>query len=44
MRREDKELLLKGIRLDIDDEEDWEDEEGWEEEEEWEDEEEEFEL
>ena len=44
MRREDEELLLKGIRLDIDDEEDWEDEEGWEEEEEWEDEEEEFEL
>ncbi len=44
MRREDEELLLKGIRLDIDDEEDWEDEEGWEEEEEWEYEEEEFEL
>jgi hypothetical protein len=44
MRREDEELLLKGIRLDIDDEEDWEDEEGWEEEEEWEDDEEEFEL
>ncbi len=45
MRREDEELLLKDIRLDVDDEEDWEDdEEGWEEEEEWEDEEEEFEL